>query len=594
MEQFKTKKPSRFNTWCAMATFRLCDAEIEEQHHCNLIQGKGCSRKQFGRYVAQYPLSDEAVGMLIDAADNNMLFFFLEKTSFDISDDNEAEFVKKYGIVPLVRTGRMLSEQSELILVNGRDTALIGEYIRKHGLHYIAEETLFETGDTDFLKIYAATQQLCAETQEFLIINGKEDYVRIYATDKELDDDAYTELCRSASDDLVIFYLEHRLTCPTAKEFKFLLKRKNPQIIKVLDRCFDDFFDTEMLKLLLKENDDGLLLAFIETRAERNVPLPDEVWHSLFAAKARKELLKDTLRRFSLPSYLEVKLLLTENKELLDCYLKHGTLQNFGFAILLAQNDRGRLTDYLKSHRLQWQEECMLIDQKDNELLECYLTHHALSPFALGYRIKSSAFAEALNIVQDIEDFDDMVLSALLFHNEREFWEIYLKKCDYDFDEDFLSDFLRKADKMAVLDYLNNHLEDNTLVFCFADGNMEDEAYKILFRRHDSDLDDFLLQHGTFSRQMETFLIQYAESRTVRKFLETYCSGENSLGDNAEKALILRGDGNLIGLYLSEHSLSNDEAVRNLAVLLNPDLLDCCLQNGDYRNNYRLDYYLSR
>ena len=79
MEQFKTKKPSRFNTWCAMATFRLCDAEIEEQHHCNLIQGKGCSRKQFGRYVAQYPLSDEAVGMLIDAADNNMLFFFLEK-----------------------------------------------------------------------------------------------------------------------------------------------------------------------------------------------------------------------------------------------------------------------------------------------------------------------------------------------------------------------------------------------------------------------------------------------------------------------------------------------------------------------------------
>ena len=50
MEQFKTKKPSRFNTWCAMATFRLCDAEIEEQHHCNLIQGKGCSRKQFGRF----------------------------------------------------------------------------------------------------------------------------------------------------------------------------------------------------------------------------------------------------------------------------------------------------------------------------------------------------------------------------------------------------------------------------------------------------------------------------------------------------------------------------------------------------------------
>ena len=393
---------------------------------------------------------------------------------------------------------------------------------------------------------------------------------------------------------MVIFYLEHRLTCPTAKEFKFLLKRKNPQIIKVLDKCFDDFFDTEMLKLLLKENDDGLLQAFIETRAERNVPLPDEVWHSLFAAKAWKELLKDTLRRFSLPSYLEVKLLLTENKELLDCYLKHGTLQNFGFAILLAQNDRGRLTDYLKSHRLQWQEECLLIDQKDNELLECYLTHHALSPFALGYRIKSSAFAEVLNIVQDIEDFDDMVLSALLFHNERELWEIYLKKCDYDFDEDFLSDFLRKADKMAVLDYLSNHLEDNTLVFCFADGNMEDEAYKILFRRHDSDLDDFLLQHGTFSRQTETFLIRYAESRTVRKFLETYCSGENSLGDNAEKALILRGDGNLIDLYLSEHSLSNDEAVRNLAVLLTPDLLDCCLQNGDYRNNYRLDYYLSR
>ena len=115
-----------------------------------------------------------------------------------------------------------------------------------------------------------------------------------------------------------------------------------------------------------------------------------------------------------------------------------------------------------------------------------------------------------------------------------------------------------------------------------------------MFRRHDSDLDDFLLQHGTFSRQTETFLIRYAESRTVRKFLETYCSGENSLGDNAEKALILRGDGNLIDLYLYEHSLSNDEAVRNLAVLLNPDLLDCCLQNGDYRNNYRLDYYLSR
>lgn len=111
MEQFKTKKPSRFNTWCTMTTFRLCDAEIEEQHHCNLIQGKGCSRKQFGRYVAQYPLSDEAVGMLIDAADNNMLFFFLEKTSFDISDDNEAEFVKKYGIVPqrIGRPGHLLS-----------------------------------------------------------------------------------------------------------------------------------------------------------------------------------------------------------------------------------------------------------------------------------------------------------------------------------------------------------------------------------------------------------------------------------------------------------------------------------------------------
>lgn len=114
--------------------------------------------------------------------------------------------MKKYGIVPLVRTGRMLSEQSELILVKGGDTALIGEYIRKHGLHYIAEETLLKPA-IRILKIYAATQQLCAETQEFLIINGKEDYVRIYATDKELDDDAYTELCRSASDDLVIFIL---------------------------------------------------------------------------------------------------------------------------------------------------------------------------------------------------------------------------------------------------------------------------------------------------------------------------------------------------------------------------------------------------
>lgn len=92
-----------------------------------------------------------------------------------------------------------------------------------------------------------------------------------------------------------------------------------------------------MLKLLLKENDEGLLRAFIETRAERNVPLPDEVWHCLFAAKARKELLKDALGRFPLPSYLEIKLLLAENKELLDCYLKHGALQNFGFAILLAQ-----------------------------------------------------------------------------------------------------------------------------------------------------------------------------------------------------------------------------------------------------------------
>ena len=594
MEQFKTKKPSRFDTWCAMAAFNLCGAEIEERHHCNLILGKGCGRKQFGSYVAQYPLSDEAVRNLIGAADNKMLFFFLEKTSFDISDDNEAEFVKKYGIAPLVRAGRMLSEQSELLLVNGRDTALIGEYIRKYDLHYIAEETLFETGDADFLKIYAATQQLCPETQEFLIINGKEDYIRIFAEEEELDDDAYTELCRSASDGLVIFYLEHRLTCPTDMEFKLLLKRKSPQIIKVLDKCFDDFFDTEMLKLLLRENDEGLLRAFIETRAERNVPLPDEVWHCLFAAKARKELLKDALGRFPLPSYLEIKLLLAENKELLDCYLKHGALQNFGFAILLAQNDRGRLTDYLKFHRLQWREECLLIDQKDNELLECYLAHHALSPFALGYRIKSSTFAEALHIVQDIEDFDDMVLSALLFHNERELWEIYLKKCDYDFDEDFLSDFLRKADKTTVLDYLKHHLEDGMLAFCFADGNMEDEAYKILFRRHDNDLDDFLLQHGTFSRQTEAFLMQYADKRTVRKFLETYCSGENSLGDNAEKALILRGDGDLIDLYLSGHSLNNDEAVQNLAVLLNPDLLDCCLQNCDNKSNYRLDYYLSR
>lgn len=79
MEQFKTKKPSRFNTWCAMATFRLCDAEIEEQHHCNLIQGKGCSRKQFGRYVAQYPLSDEAVGMLIDEQTTICCFSFWKK-----------------------------------------------------------------------------------------------------------------------------------------------------------------------------------------------------------------------------------------------------------------------------------------------------------------------------------------------------------------------------------------------------------------------------------------------------------------------------------------------------------------------------------
>lgn len=116
----EVQKPSALMTKIEVLKFRLKNSyQIPAAHHLNMVLFKGCSKTDFVRYLnCEHRLCDEAVLLLIKAPKSEAFPLWLRYNQYNrLSPECETAYIKKFGILQLLKNGFVLSEEATLALL---------------------------------------------------------------------------------------------------------------------------------------------------------------------------------------------------------------------------------------------------------------------------------------------------------------------------------------------------------------------------------------------------------------------------------------------------------------------------------------------
>ena len=547
----EVQKPTALMTKIEVLKFRLKNSyQIPAAHHLNMVLFKGCSKTDFVRYLnCEHRLCDEAVLLLIKAPKSEAFPLWLRYNQYNrLSPECETAYIKKFGILQLLKNGFVLSEEATLALLQKNGAQLLPEYLDNLTITEKTEAAILKLHDENFTIAYLGRYSVYEANKELLLTYDNPLAYRAFGYRNGISDKIISEIIRKKTYDVFEATIDvYSYTHLEQTDEKALIDRKDARFIKAFLRKHN--FSSDGEKYLAEKGTNEQFAAFVRNGCfdgENNTAVYDRLF-----APENAALLKEFLSEYRVPGKYEIRLLEENDAELIDTYFADGIEVEPETMEWLWEHDSSELAQKLLNSdaQLGYQTETKLFQSSDLKRIKAYLNEHKPCAFSEAM-LFMHAPAEILLTYMKSNVPDRLAQIALIRRKDADIMHSFWKE-DYRFDEAAIRVFLAEADEEMILEYFR--LLSDGAPFYLYDGADSDEVLcsEILFRRGLKKAGEFFVRNGDFDEQDEKSLAAYGSPELVSLYFE-----ENTLEGEACYAFILRGDKKLIREYISRHQLS--------------------------------------
>lgn len=558
----EVQKPSALMTKIEVLKFRLKNSyRIPAVHHLNMVLFRGCSKTDFVRYLnAEHRLCDEAVLLLIKTPKSEAFPLWLRYNQYNrLSPECETAYIKKFGVLQLLKNGFVLSENATLALLEKGGIQLLPEYLDCLAITEATEAAILKLHDENFTTAYLDRYSVYEANKELILIYDNPLVYRAFGNRNNLSGDMINEIIRKKTYDVFETAIA---ACPYTyleqADEEALVDRKDARFIKAFLK--NHYFSSDGEKYLAEKGTDEQFAAFVCSGYFSDEENNTAIYDRLFAPE-NAALLKNFLSKYRVPGKYEIRLLEENDADLIGAYFTDGIEVEPETMEWLWEHDSSELAQKLLNSDtpLGYQTETKLFQSGDLERIKAYLNGHELCAFSEAM-LFMHAPAEILQTYMESNVPDRLAQIALVRRKDTDIMRSFWKE-DYRFDEAAIRFFLAEADEEMILEYFQ--LLSDCAPFYLYDGSDSDEIYcsEILFRRGLKKAGEFFVRNADLDEQDEKNLAAYGSPELVLLYLE-----ENTPSCDIAPTLVFRGDKKLIREYISRHQLSpaGEEALLSL------------------------------
>ena len=261
----EVQKPSALMTKIEVLKFRLKNSyQIPAAHHLNMVLFKGCSKTDFVRYLnCEHRLCDEAVLLLIKTPKSEAFPLWLRYNQYNrLSPECETAYIKKFGILQLLKNGFVLSEEATLALLQKNGAQLLPEYQDNLTITEKTEAAILKLHDENFTIAYLGRYSVYEANKELLLTYDNPLAYRAFGYRNGISDKIISEIIRKKTYDVFEATIDvYSYTHLEQTDEKALIDRKDARFIKAFLRKHN--FSSDGEKYLAEKGTNEQFAAFV-------------------------------------------------------------------------------------------------------------------------------------------------------------------------------------------------------------------------------------------------------------------------------------------------------------------------------------------
>ena len=288
----EVQKPSALMTKIEVLKFRLKNSyQIPAAHHLNMVLFKGCSKTDFVRYLnCEHRLCDEAVLLLIKTPKSEAFPLWLRYNQYNrLSPECETAYIKKFGILQLLKNGFVLSEEATLALLQKNGAQLLPEYLDNLTITEKTEAAILKLHDENFTIAYLGRYSVYEANKELLLTYDNPLAYRAFGYRNGISDKIISEIIRKKTYDVFEATIDvYSYTHLEQTDEKALIDRKDARFIKAFLRKHN--FSSDGEKYLAEKGTNEQFAAFVRNGCfdgENNTAVYDRLFAPENAAFSR-------------------------------------------------------------------------------------------------------------------------------------------------------------------------------------------------------------------------------------------------------------------------------------------------------------------
>lgn len=572
----EVKTPSALRTRFEIWHFLLNNSHrIPDEHHLNLANGRGCSRKNLLKYFAEgFLLKKEAVLHLLQNCDLEMVkelinqHHLCEAAHFHQIDAIPL-LIQRLGVKTLFEKGiRLPSVHIRKLLLSGKSD-VIKQYIK---LIYFEEEDkilLLQKKNKALTTAFLQTRPALSEEASKLLLSYDDDVLKLYFHCCKHSDFIRIEVIQNKSADVFRKMLESSLHKKFSfTELKLLLTSGS---LEKLDLYFSSGMSCESddaVSFIISHASDEMFKCCIEKANFSLLSASD--CERLFEPKFRPLLLKNIYKHAVYSADTEIKLLESNDAELIAAYQMQKDQpfyeETVGWIFANGLQDKYHISaDDFPTRN--WQLETKIFTSGNCNMIEDYLFGSE------AYQTGLTNFGEAqliLHAPMDIIDkyldensLCDLAEKAMITRWDDDLFSLFFDKHNNYFNDENTVMFLAKADTEKALNYLRTI--ENLENFC----SEYPDVLVNLCKRKDKAVYKFILEQNFILSEKEIIaFIKNAPVDQIHLLLEQI----SELDEEPEAELLRHPDKEFVKFYLENYELySENEYI--LLERFDPELL---------------------
>ncbi len=523
--------------------------KIEPQHHLNMLEGKGCSKKALALYLESHnPISEEALLEVLKNKNFDVFKFWAQHAKgISLSSETEKAIISMTG-------GDILLENKISLSQNGTSMFLRGKNLKKLSPLYVdyltfspqTEALLLKAKVSDLTSAYLCDRAIFPENYPLILLYDDPRIYSNFAYHNSLDT-LIADIINTKS--LALFQVA--LNANSSLSFdneKLLIDKDNSEWLRPIVECSD--FSEKGIEYFATHASNELFESYIYYFDFDYRDCDDRIYERLFEPR-HFDILKTVLERSNLPSKFEIRLIESKNQELIDIYFDESLMLHPETVAWLADHPHPELSDklLLNVNNLGHRDIIRLFQSGDDKKIRKFINDCTLG---LIDNLALFKFASPQIVKEYFSDYDldipDQI--ALIKRNDvnllKDLWNNGLRFVD----ADTLSVFLSVADDDTILSYLQllSENERNFYSYCVSD---DCSLLSIILHRKDlSKSAQFFVKEVPLSTVDERQLAALGSSELIDAFLS-----KRFFYEEAERILLCRGDKEIIRKYISKGEL---------------------------------------